>query len=128
MHTLLYLPSETITGQRLHYAVENSLPKKNIETYHTILELIERFAHPTKNNTVAVLLAETKQHLNDILVIRDILSDVRTILVIPDIEDDTIANAHKLRPRYIRTVRSDFTDISAVLSKMEQNLKQTQHP
>ncbi|NVM57217.1 MAG: hypothetical protein HWN51_03755 [Desulfobacterales bacterium] len=67
---------------------------------------------------IAVLLAASREELSDILSIRDLLTDIRVILVLPDRDDDTIAKGHTLRPRFFTYADSDFVEIAAVLSKM----------
>jgi len=65
----------------------------------------------------AVLLAARSEDLSDLLSIRDLLRDVRIILILPDREANTIAQGHTLRPRFLSYTDSDFTDVLAVLGK-----------
>lgn len=68
--------------------------------------------------TIAVFLAASKEELSELVSIRNLLADLRIILVLPDARDDTISKGHTLRPRFLTDVDSDFLDIVAVLGKM----------
>ena len=71
---------------------------------------------------IAILLAASKEELQELVSVGELLEDIRIILVLPDTDRDTVANAHILRPRYLTYVDSDFSDVAAVLSKMLSNI------
>jgi hypothetical protein len=89
-----------------------------LEIYRTIESLSHRLCRPEKGLTAAVLFTTSKQELLEILSIKNLLFNVRIILVLPDREEDTITKGHSLRPRFLTYIDSDFGDIAAVLSKM----------
>jgi hypothetical protein len=43
---------------------------------------------------------------------------VKLILIVPDQDDETLTNAHKLRPRFLSFSKNDFSDAASVLAKM----------
>ncbi|MCD6199973.1 MAG: hypothetical protein J7K15_15635, partial [Deltaproteobacteria bacterium] len=53
--------------------------------------------------------------------VRDLIWDLRLILILPDREAGTIAKGHILRPRFLTYLDSDFTEVAAVLKKMLSN-------
>jgi hypothetical protein len=46
------------------------------------------------------------------------MSAVRLVLVLPDEEDETIALAHGLRPRFVTYADGDYSELREVLQKM----------
>jgi len=71
--------------------------------------------------TIAILLAESKEELLDLLSIRDLLNGIRIILILPDGNKDSIKKGHALSPRFLTYTDSDFNWITAVLKKMLLN-------
>jgi hypothetical protein len=49
--------------------------------------------------------------------LRQTLSSMPLFLVIPDQDQETIAPAHLLHPRFLTSRDSDFADLGAVLQK-----------
>ena len=81
-----------------------------------------------KNNIEIVLLtARTKKELKELIGLREFLSDIRVILILPDRDHETISDAHALYPRFITYIDGDYSDLKAVLTKMQYSLKMQQH-
>ncbi|MEW5801796.1 MAG: hypothetical protein AB1847_06780 [bacterium] len=118
MKLLLYAPAVEEAGKRLQGIIENLVPEAKREVCRTIDDLSIRLRQPMNNLSVAVLLAATRQDLSDIVTIADLMGDLRLIVILPDLEDDTIAKGHSLRPRFLDNIDSDFSDIAAILGKM----------
>jgi hypothetical protein len=118
MRLLLYVSVNDGVGKRLQKMIEEIVPKNNLEIYRTIENFSRRFRKPVDNLPItAVLLASCSEDLVGFLSIRDLLRDVRIILILPDRDEDTIAQGHTLRPRFLSYTDSDFSDIVAVLEK-----------
>lgn len=94
------------------------MPKREIEVFRTIKNLSQKLRQPKNDHDIAVLLANKKEDLQELVRIDHLLEDLRLILILADREADTIAKAHTLRPRFLTYVDSDFLDVAAVLSKM----------
>ncbi len=118
MNILLYEPVGEGNNKQFHRMIEGLDLECGMEIYRTIESLSQRLCQPGKNLTVAVLLATSKQELLEILSIKELLFNVRIILVLPDREEDTITKGHSLRPRFLTYADSNYGDIAAVLSKM----------
>ncbi len=52
---------------------------------------------------------------------KDLIGDIRIILILPDTEGDTISLGHKLYPRFASYADGNFKDVAAVLEKMLGN-------
>lgn len=103
---------------RLRGIIESLVPKDNWEIFRTVETLSFRLRRPGYRPAIAVFLASSRKDLADILSIHDLLCDIRTILILPDREDDTVALGHALYPRFLSYIDSDFKDVAAVLEKM----------
>jgi len=118
MTVLIYSKSENIRAKQLRSAVEGVVQKNDIEICRGIESLSNMLRMPRKNFNIAVLLAEEMGDLSDLISIREWMEDLRIILVAPDGRPETNSNGHKLRPRFLTDVDSDFGNIQAVLRKM----------
>lgn len=67
---------------------------------------------------VAVLLVSTQRDLLDLKAVWSLFENVRTILILPDSKEETVAVAHTMRPRFISCGDRDLSDVVAVLEKM----------
>jgi len=81
---------------------EISLFEKHIRTYLSHEHLI-------------ILHAESKEHLQQFMAMRDLLIGYRIILILPDRDPSTLAQGHSLRPRFITYLDADFREMAAVL-------------
>jgi hypothetical protein len=121
MKVLLYTREPAEAGNRLQNFLETHVPGSNPEVYHTIEGLAERLKAPHRGEVVAVLQANSPEDLAALLSIRHRLQDIKTILLAPDREEETIALAHQLRPRFLSYINNDLYDVAAVLEKMLKN-------
>jgi hypothetical protein len=76
-----------------------------------------------RNLSVAVLLPSNKDDLNKIINRRESFLNMRTILVLPDTDDETIALGQTLRPWLINYPDTDFINISDALTKMDTKME-----
>jgi hypothetical protein len=117
MRLLLYTPVSEGAGEQLQKMIKELVSENNVEIYRSIESLAHRLRQPTNDLPIAVLHAASREDLSDIVSIRGLLRDVRIILVLPDRDENTIAQGHTLRPRFLSYTDSDFANISAVLEK-----------
>lgn len=122
MALLIYSSKTEEAGGRLLSAIGLLIPENKIEVCQTIDELSQRLRQPLFNPTIAILLATTGEELQNILSIKDLLWDIKIILIVPDMKRGTVAKGHTLRPRFVCDCHSDFVDVAAVLSLMMRNL------
>ena len=98
--------------------IEDVVPNENTEIYNTIDTLGQRLSRPSYNISIAVLLISSREELRDVLSIRHLFDNIKTILILPDRKNETIVMGHKLRPRFLSYTDGDFKDVAAVLKKM----------
>ncbi len=108
-------------GKRLQRIIETFVPESSLSVCRKFDVLLNKLHQPGHNIGILILLTTSKKELLEILTIKDLLSDIRIIAVLPDREKDTISNGHGLHPRYVTYADSDFIEVGAVLAKMMHN-------
>ena len=111
----------TVAGEnqkRLDDFVDTFLPQEKIEVFRSFDHLSQKLKQPVQSESVAVLAPGSREDLLQILSWYDLLRDLRTVVIAPDHDVETVAIAHKLRPRYLTYLNGDFEDLAAVLLKM----------
>ena len=99
-------------------AVARLAPKVRVEFYRNLDAFSERLRRPSYESAVAVIVAADREDLEAISSLGQLLWGIRTILVLPDGDDATIALAHSLRPRLVSKHEDDLESVVAVLNKM----------
>ena len=122
MALLIYSAKTEGAGARLLRVIGLLLPENKFEICRSIGGLSKRLRQPVFNPTIAILLVSSREDLQNILSIRDLLWNTKIILIVPDTNPDTVAKGHILRPRFLCDCNSDFVDVAAVLSLMIKNL------
>jgi hypothetical protein len=120
MNILYYTSTINGAGKRLQEAIESVVQAENTEIYRNLESLIQRLRRPTQLLDVSILLANSRTDFLDLLSIRDLLLNLRIILILPDGNKETITRGHTLFPRFLTYANSDFKDVAAVLKKMIQ--------
>ncbi len=121
MGLFFYATDTKGTGKALWNLHQELAPKYKGEFFQTIDHLSHKLRQPSGVQTITVLLAGTQKELSDILSIKDLLHDVRIILILPDRDKDTISKGHTLYPRFLADMDGDFSWVTAVLKKMLSN-------
>jgi hypothetical protein len=115
---LLFFARKNGVTEQLQRMIQTLVVKDRLETYESFEELYKRLHQPKNDFQIAVLTATTDQELEDILTLQELLSDIRIVLILPDRTPNTISKAHKLAPRFLTCLDSDFGEVKAVLHKM----------
>ena len=121
MNLLFYATVADRVGEKLQGVIEDLVPKEKIEVYRTAEDLSSRLREPTYDLSVAVLLAATKEDLSSLISNKELIWNLRVILVLPDRQDDTVTKGHLLRPRFLTYADGNFSDVSTVLRNMLQS-------
>lgn len=103
-----------------------SLPL-DVEFYRNASELLERLRHPFGDPAIAVLVAESTECLEELLVLRHLFRNVRIILILPERESSTVSKGHDLHARFLTYIDSDPAEVALVLNKMVEKLKAPAH-
>jgi hypothetical protein len=74
---------------------------------------------------VVIVIAASKEELAGILSLRDLLVNRRVLLVLPDLDEETVSRGHALRPRFVSHLNGDLNEVAAVLQKIVEGLKRS---
>ena len=78
--------------------------------------------------SIAVLGVENHEELRDLIAVRPLFDDMRLILILPDRKKETLAQGHRLYPRFISHAGCEPADVGEVLAKMiGQLIPETHH-
>ncbi len=124
MDLFIYTKQGEDVSNRLINKILGLTKMKDIEILHNIESLKNRILFKLeKTQALGVLCITTVPELNVILSFREFLEDMKLILILPERNDHTVSEGHKLHPRFVSYVDSDFSDVGAVLNKMIANIR-----
>jgi hypothetical protein len=109
-------------GELLLRIIESVVLKENIEICRNVNALSRALCRPRGRAAIAILLTSSRKDLLDIISLRDLLLDIKIILVLPNSSPDTVSKGHTLRPRFMSDCQSNFQEVAAVLTRMIDNL------
>src|SRR5512136_998598 len=112
MNVLFYSASLTGIGKRFLRIVVSHLPQDRIEICRSMAALDSRLHKPLGGLAIAVFHVTARDELGELITRRDLLIDLRNILVLPDSDETTTALAHVLRPRFVIYSDGDLPDAS----------------
>ena len=117
MKVILYSPAGYPHGRRLLGVIEKMIPKHLLVVFNMITALSQGLKGPL-SDTVLVLCPSSKEEVRELGALREPICDVRTILILPDGDRETIAGGHRFQHRFLTVPTPDFKDVSKVLGKM----------
>ncbi len=121
MRLLFYSSGDDQNERRLEEEVRRVIPESQIESFKSLDDFRERVRMPIEPDSIAVLSASNREELQQMQLLRELLTEIYVILVIPDRKKSTIELAHLLLPRFLSQIESDFTDLRKVVDKMYKN-------
>ncbi len=121
MGLIFYATDKEGVGRPLWKLYQELAAEHQGEFYQTIDSLSQKLRQPLDGFTIAIFMASSHDNLMDFLTIKDLLDDVRIILILPDRNEDTIKAGHTLRPRFLTYLDSNFSWVETVLKKMLSN-------
>jgi hypothetical protein len=80
--------------------------------------LVSRIMNPSREPVVAVLIAGSRNEFAEIQLMKWLLYDICTILILPDRDAETVAAGYNLHPRFMGCLDDDADEIAATLCKM----------
>jgi hypothetical protein len=116
----LYTTAVEEVAESVRQAIAPAVSGGRLEVYRSAGNLARRLRQPKDDLTIAILLFGTSEDFLDVLAIQHLFRDVRTIVVVPDIRVETIAMAHRLRPRYLAYIDGNLSGLSTVVDKMAE--------
>jgi hypothetical protein len=118
MILLFYSTISEECAEKIEGLIAKAIPTERIEIHRSIESLAQKIRHPEEERMILLLALHRREDLEEILGLRTILENMRTILVLPDQKEETIAAAHQLRPRFLTVLNGDMEELAAVTKKM----------
>ncbi len=118
MNVLLYIPGQTLAGQKLENKIRSVVPAQNLEIFSDFDPLCRRLHEAIYDLAAAVLLAKSVEDLTALGTLAELLSGIRLILVLPGHDPEIIEAGYRMWPRFVSYTDGDFTDVAKVLEKI----------
>ena len=115
MNLFIYMSTPGDKGDELLKAVAPYVPRGSLEVFSDLRSFALRVRRPKDSFSIALIWNPTKEELREIALLRDFLTGVRTLLVLPGQETETIALAHKIFPNYITYIDEGVSEVVSVL-------------
>ena len=117
MNLVLYAPPGDDDGSRLEALVRDTRSGESLEVYHSLAGLVRALGDRRNGPTTCILVTPDRRQLLEIAESRDALGGVHLVLVLPDQDEETLAIAHRLRPRFLTCGGGNFRDLLAVIDR-----------
>lgn len=118
MNVFLYTSELCAAGQDLRSMLQQELAAQQLALFSNITDMASFLGLAMKNNDIVLAVIDTPEELKELLTIRFLLEDVRLIILMAMENEEDIAIAHRLRPRFLSTLESDLQQVTAVLHRM----------
>ena len=118
MMLLLYAKARNGVSQELQQILNGRSSDACLETYSNLDDLFQRLRQPRLNLKIGVLSIGSDAELDRLLTIRELLSDMRLVLVLSDKDPQTVSKAHALAPRFITFTDAGIDPLVSVIEKM----------
>ena len=118
MQLLFFSSGDDQNNKRLEAAVRRVIPEGRIELFRRLEDFRERLRKPVEPDSIAVISASSREELQQMQLLRGLLTEIFIVLVIPDRKKSTIELAHFLLPRFLSRKKDSFVDLGKVLDKM----------
>jgi len=115
MNLFIYMSTPGDKGDELLKAVAPYVSRGSLDVFSDLRSFALRVRRPKDSFSIALIWNPSKEDLREIARMRDFLTGVRTLLVLPDQETETIALAHKIFPNYITYIDEGVSEVVSVL-------------
>ena len=108
---------------RLCNVVMRTIPLESISIFQTLESFYDRARQGRTDISAAIVHISNMQDIHKLQTLRDLISDMRIIMILPDNKEETLRIGHSFYPRYISFADSTFEDVTAVLQKIIFNTR-----
>lgn len=123
MNLFCYMAVDDKPRQEVVQLIEAEVSETDLEVYRTTEALAKRLQQPIDDVAIAILLPESHEDLMRLRSMKRLSNEIPVLLIVNDRGPDTIAIAHRLRPRYLSFTDSNIGAIPRVLIKMIEKQK-----
>ena len=127
MNVVLYENGTHDAGKKLENMIRELIPNDCFETFLTIGNLALKLRKPMNRISIALFLATTRDELQELIKLGDLLDSVQVILVLPDRNTDTVALGTQIKTSYISDMDGNLSDVASVLKQILKNQRSNNH-
>ena len=98
--------------------IESAAPGSEISIHTTLDGFSGALRQYHESQTIAVILTALTEELLNILLLRELLRSIPSLLILPDDSKETVSKGSLLQPRYICCLEDDLSSLHDVLQKM----------
>ena len=115
---LFYAQARNDVFEPLKQSLNGRASETCLESYSKLEDLFQRLHKPRVNLEIGVFSIGSLAELDLLLTIKDLLSDMRLVLVLADNDPETLSKAHALAPRFISFIDAGIEPLVSVVEKM----------
>jgi hypothetical protein len=120
---ICYSSQQKDLSERLSFLLNSLASDVTLVVHRTLESFSSDLGKFRGGEVIAIVVAASKEELADIVSIKDLLVNRRVLLVLPDLDEETVARGHALRPRFVSHIHGNLGEVAAVLKKMIEGLK-----
>jgi hypothetical protein len=120
MNLFLYTHVPHVGGEQILSAVAPLISQGSIEVFQHLTGFVERLRRPKDVLSLAILMGPSKDDLRMLVASRDFLKETKTLLVLPDQDEETLFLAYRVFPAFITYVDSPMSDLTAVVKRLAE--------
>ena len=125
MKLVVYYGKSKKKGHEIASAMEDLISGDSLEIHATIDGLSNELRKFCPGQMIVIIITATRNELMNVVLLKDLLIDIPTILILPDHSQTTFSKGAKLVPRYVSYIDSDLEKIHLVIGKILTRYKKT---
>ena len=118
MNILFYAPVMDSEGRQIYRQVEKRTVEWGLEVHRSLESLSRRLRQPLNEVHAAILYTVRREDFLEMLSVRDLLGDIRIILVLPDRTEEILRKGHNLKPSFLAFTGDDQGAVTSVLDRL----------
>ncbi len=121
MNLILFIHEESLKkGSALKKIIDQNFYGTELTTVHTFISLktkLKKSFSPSENE-ILILFAESRNRLDELTDLIDLMEGKRIILILPDESRATLSIASRFSPRFLTYRNDTYDDLCDVLNNM----------
>jgi len=126
MKLLIFASNNRETRERLLGLTLGLEGLDSVDLYGSREALARGLRQPPFLESLALIAPANREELDGIVSLGQLLSAVRTILILPDQNSDTISRGLLVRPHFLSFADGDLSVVAAVLARLAARMSETE--
>lgn len=115
---LIFAPGQTRAARRISRIITGGMCTGGCRICTDEKRFESQLKRLPRLRPITVLLANRPEVLDQVLSLSGWFEDTPLVIMVPDSHHDTIAKAHRLRPRYLMPPEFDYRELQAVVHRI----------